>query len=140
MSRTKLWVGLALLFGAGVVTGVVGTSFYEEAQRTSRAERGPAAQHERIMKRLTQELSLTPQQRSELEPVVMRAHTAILGLRFAHQAEIEEILAKGMADIKAKLSREQQLALDNMYAGLERRWQVSRSYLEAQKRGTAPQP
>jgi hypothetical protein len=139
MSRAKLWVGLAVLFGAGVATGIVGSSFYDEAMRASRGERGPAAQHERIMKRLTQELSLTPQQRSEIEPVVTRAHTAILELRFAHQAEIEDILAKGMVDIKAKLSPEQQSALDNMYAGLQRRWRVSRSYLEAQKRSPAPQ-
>jgi hypothetical protein len=103
-------------------------------ERTHRGERGPAAQHERIMKRLTHELSLTPQQQTDIEPIVSRAHVAILELRFAHQAEIEQILAKGMAELKEKLSSAQQPELDRMYRGLQQRWQVSREYLDAQKK------
>ncbi len=86
-----------------------------------------------MMKRLTQELSLTAEQQTEIEPIVTRAHVALLEVRFAHQTEIEQILARGMTDIKTKLSPTQQSELDRMYKGLERRWQVSRDYLEAQK-------
>ena len=39
-----------------------------------------------------------------------------------------------MADLKTKLSPSQQPQLDRMYQGLERRWQNSRAYLDAQKR------
>lgn len=132
MSRLKLWAGLILLFGAGVLTGVVG--LYVDSERTHRIDRGPVAQHERIMKRLTQELSLTEQQQSEIAPIVTRAHVAILELRFSHQAEVEQILAKGMAELKEKLSSVQQSELDKMYAGLQQRWQASRDYLEAKKK------
>lgn len=135
MSRLKLWVGLIVLFGAGVATGSIGTSLYTDAERVHRGERGPAAQHERIMKRLTQGLSLTAQQQLEIEPIVSRAHVAILELRFSHQGEIERILSKGMAEIKERLSPEQQAELDKMYGGLQQRWQLSRDYLEAQKNG-----
>jgi hypothetical protein len=131
----KLWVGLVILFGAGVLTGVVG--LYIDSERTHRAdrERGPVAQHERIMKRLTQELSLSTQQQAEIEPIVTRAHLAILELRFSHQAEVEQILATGMAELKEKLSPTQQSELDKMYAGLQQRWHNSRNYLEAKKKG-----
>lgn len=135
MSRLKLWVGLIVLFGAGVATGSIGTSLYTDAERVHRGERGPAAQHERIMKRLTQGLSLTAQQQLEIEPIVSRAHVAILELRFSHQGEIERILSKGMAEIKERLAPEQQAELDKMYGGLQQRWQLSRDYLEAQKNG-----
>lgn len=135
MSQLKLWVGLIVLFGAGVATGSIGTSLYTDAERVHRGERGPAAQHERIMKRLTQGLSLTAQQQLEIEPIVSRAHVAILELRFSHQGEIERILSKGMAEIKERLSPEQQAELDKMYGGLQQRWQLSRDYLEAQKNG-----
>lgn len=135
MSRLKLWVGLIVLFGAGVATGSIGTSLYTDAERVHRGERGPVAQHERIMKRLTQGLSLTAQQQLEIEPIVSRAHVAILELRFSHQGEIERILSKGMAEIKERLSPEQQAELDKMYGGLQQRWQLSRDYLEAQKNG-----
>ena len=134
MSRLRLWVGLIVLFGAGALTGIVATCLFMDFERTHRGERGPAAQHERIMKRLTQELSLTPQQQTEIEPIVSRAHVAILELRFSHQAEIEQILATGMAALKEKLSATQQPELDRMYKGLQQRWQVSREYLDAQKK------
>jgi hypothetical protein len=135
MSRLKLWAGLTVLFGAGVLTGVVGTCLYHDAERAHRGERGPAAQHERIMKRLTTELSLTAQQQADIEPIVRRAHVAILELRFVHQPEVEQILARGMVELKEKLSPEQQARLDGMYARLEERWQKSRDYLnEARKR------
>lgn len=132
-SRRKLWAGLVILFGAGALTGIVAGYVYSHAERTTRSEQGPAAHHERIMKRLTQDLSLTEQQQTEIEPIVTRAHVAVLELRFAHQAEVEQILAKGMTEIKTKLSASQQTGLDKMYKELEQRWQASRHYLAAQK-------
>jgi uncharacterized coiled-coil protein SlyX len=82
------------------------------------------------MKRLTQELSLTPAQQADIEPMVSRAHVEILELRFSHQPEVEQALAKGVAEIKTKLSAEQQAKLDELYTKLQRRWQVSRDYLQ----------
>ena len=138
MSRFKLWVGLIVLFGAGVLTGILGARLYIDAERMPRGDRGPAARHERIMKRLTQELSLTAQQQTEIDPIVTWAHVTILELRFSHQGEIEDILAKGMTDIKAKLSSAQQAELDRMYAELQQRWQTSRDYLAAKKKDVMP--
>jgi hypothetical protein len=137
MSRAKLWVGLIVLFGAGLLSGIAGTYFYHAYEREHRGERGPAAQHELIMKRLTHELALTAEQRADIEPIVTRAHVAILELRFAHQAEIEDILTRGMADLKAKLSSEQQTRLDGMYARLQQRWKKSREYLDKSKKSLA---
>jgi hypothetical protein len=136
-SRLKLWGGLIVLFCAGALSGVVVDSLFLCGERTSRGDYGPSAHHERIMKRLTQDLSLTVQQQAEIDPIVTRAHVALLELRFAHQAEVEQILARGMAELSAKLSPAQQPELDRMYKGLERRWRVSRDYLEAEKRKLA---
>ena len=132
-SRRKLWAGLIILFGAGTLTGIVAGYVYSHTERTTRSEHGPAAHHERIMKRITQDLSLTEQQQAEIEPIVTRAHVAVLELRFAHQAEVEQILAKGMTEIKTKLSASQQPGLDKLYQELEQRWQASRHYLATQK-------
>ena len=137
MSRFKLWTGLILLFGAGALSGIMATVLLHDLDRTPRGERGPAAQHERIVKRLTQELSLTAEQRAAIEPIVTRAHVAILELRFAHQADIERILSQGMAELKEKLSAAQQSELDNMYARLQERWRNSRSYLDQKKKEAA---
>jgi hypothetical protein len=134
MSRGAVIGGLVVLFVAGVLCGVAGTSFYHMYERDQRAERGASAQHDRIMTRLTQELALTADQRTDIEPIVTRAHVAILELRFAHQAEIEAILMNGMAALKTKLSPEQQTRLEAMYERLQRRWARSRDYLESAKK------
>ena len=132
-SRLKLWGGLIVLFCAGALGGAVAGSMFLHAEPTgSRGEHGPAAHHDRMMKRLTEGLSLTAQQQAEIEPIVSRAHVALLELRFAHQVEVEQILTRGMVDLKTKLSPAQQPELDRMYQGLEGRWQASRDYLEAQ--------
>src|SRR4051812_40037991 len=130
MTPGKLWSALAVLFCAGTLTGIAGTTLYHQYEQEQRWGRGPSAKHERIMKRLTQELSLTPTQQVDIEPIVSRAHVEILQLRFLHQPEVEQALTKGVAEIKTKLSAEQQAKLDELYAKLQRRWQVSRDYLQ----------
>lgn len=137
MSRGKVAAGLMILFIAGVLSGIAGTLIYHQYEREHRGEGGPAAQHDRIMNRLTHELALTDEQQAAIEPIVTRTHVAILELRFAHQAELETILTNGMADLKAKLSPEQQTHLDEMYARLKQRWTKSRDYLEQTKRKLA---
>lgn len=134
MSRGTVTGGLVVLFVAGVLCGIAGTSFYHTYEREQRGERGAAAQHERIMTRLTQELALTTEQRADIEPIVTRTHVAILEIRFAHQAEIESVLIGGMAALKAKLSPDQQTRLEAMYARLQRQWTKSRNYLEETKK------
>ncbi len=134
MSRVKVIAGLVVLFVAGLLSGIVGTCFYHNYERQHRGERGPAAQHERLMKRLTHELALSAEQQADIDPIITRAHVAILELRFAHQAEVEDILAKGLTDAKAKLTPEQQTRLDEMYARLQQRWLKSREYLDQTKK------
>lgn len=130
MVSGKLWGGLVVLFLAGALMGIAGTTLYHQYEQEHRWERGPAAKHERIMKRLTHELALTPAQQADIEPMISRTHVEILQLRFAHQPEVEQALTQGMTEIKTKLSVEQQEKLDGLYAKLQRRWQISRDYLQ----------
>jgi hypothetical protein len=129
MTPGKLWGGLVVLFFAGALTGIAGATLYHQYEQEYRWERGPAAKHERIMKRLTHDLALTPPQQADIEPIVRRTHVEILRLRFLLQPEVEQALLQGMAEIKTKLSVEQQEELDELYIKLQRRWQVSREYL-----------
>ena len=130
MSRITLWSGLIVLFLAGALTGVGGTSLYYQYEDEHRWDKGPAGRQERIMKRLTQELSLAPSQQAEIEPIVKRAHLEILRVRVQHQPDVDRILSLGMEDLKAKLSPEQQTKLDRLHDKLERRWQLNRDYLQ----------
>ncbi len=131
MARGKLWGGLIILFLAGILTGIVGTCFYHRYEQQHRGEGGPAARQERLMKYLTQELSLTAEQQADIQPIVKRTHLDILQLRLQHQPEVERIFAKGIVELKPRLSADQQTKLDGLYAKLQRRWQNSRDYLQA---------
>ncbi|MGH7229304.1 MAG: hypothetical protein ACREIH_08845, partial [Nitrospiraceae bacterium] len=68
-----------------------------------------------------------------IEPIVSRVHVEILQLRFQHQPEVEQVLARGIGELKIKLSPDQQAKLDGLYARLQRRWQVSHDYLQTHK-------
>ncbi|WHZ24660.1 MAG: hypothetical protein OJF47_003772 [Nitrospira sp.] len=130
LSRGTLWTGLFVLFLAGALTGAVGTTLYYQYEgKERRWERGPAARQERIMQRLTQELSLSPTQRAEIDPIVNRAHLDILRLRVQYQPDVDRILSLGMGEIKAKISPEQQVKLDLLYAQLQRRWRTNSEYV-----------
>jgi hypothetical protein len=131
MIRGRLWIGLIVLFLAGTLTGIGGTVLYQRYEQQHRWERGPAGTHARVMKRLTRELSLTSTQQAEIDPIVNRVQLEILQLRFQHQPNVERILTHGIADLKTKLSADQQVRLEALYAQLQRRWQVSRDYLQA---------
>lgn len=130
MTPGKLWGGLVVLFFAGALTGIAGATLYHQYEQERRWERGPAAKQERIMNRLVHDLALTPAQQADIEPIVSRTHVEILRLRFLLQPEVEQALTQGMAEMKTKLSTEQQEELDELYAKLQRRWQVSRDYLQ----------
>ena len=69
MISGKLWGGLVVLFFAGALTGIAGTTLYHQYEQEHRWERGPAAKYERIMKRLTHDLALTPAQQADIEPI-----------------------------------------------------------------------
>ena len=131
MTRGKLWGGLVILFVAGVLTGVVGTCIYHKYERDQRGARGPEQRQERIMKRLTHELTLTPAQQADIGPIVRRTHAEIMQLRYRHQPEAEQILEHGVAEMKTKLSPDQQAKLDEVHARLLKRWQTSKAYLDS---------
>ena len=108
MAPGNCGVDSCVLFCAGALMGIAGTTLYHQYEQEHQWERGPAAKHERIMKRLTHELALTPAQQADIEPIISRTHVEILQLRFSHQPEVEQALTQGMAEIKTKLSAEQQ--------------------------------
>lgn len=136
MSRTGLWIGLSVLFFAGALMGAGGTALYYQYEDEHRWERGPGARQERIMKRLTQELTLSSTQQAELEPIVARAHLELLRLRVQHQPDVDRVLDLGMQELKVKLSSEQQAKLDGLHAQLQQRWRMTRDYVrQAQDAG-----
>jgi hypothetical protein len=64
---------------------------------------------DRMMKRLTEGLSLTAQQQAEIEPIVARA-CGPAGARFAHQVEVEQILTRAWSTSRPSSRRPNSLS------------------------------
>ena len=138
MTQQRLWIGLVVLFLAGIVTGVAGTTFYWQYEREHQSDQGPVAKQERLMRKLIHDLSLDQAQEAAIKPIVERTYKNLLRLRFHHQPEVEQLLTQGMADMKAALSPEQQTKLDGLYARLRGRWDKSREFMSAPDQGARP--
>jgi hypothetical protein len=138
MTQQKLWIGLIVLFLAGIVTGAAGTTLYWQHEQDRRSEQGPAAKQERLMKKLVHDLSLDQAQQEAIKPIIDRTHKDLLRLRFHHQPEVERILIQGMTDMKASLSPEQQAKLDGLYDRLRDRWNQSRDFVSVEDGSAQP--
>jgi hypothetical protein len=138
MTQQKVWIGLIVLFLAGILTGSVGTALYWQFEQDHQADQGPAGRQDRIMKKLIHELSLDGAQQAAIKPIVEQTHKDLLRLRLRHQPEIEQLLAHSMANMKTTLSPDQQKKLDGLYGRLQQRWDRSRRYVAASDGSAQP--
>jgi hypothetical protein len=93
MNKTKLSIGVFLVFLVGVLAGSLGMGMYLKHQM-KRFEPGghpPPVRHGFIMKRLSRELDLTDAQRVEIEKIVKDSEAKFFAIRKKFMPEIEEI-------------------------------------------------
>lgn len=82
MNRTlKLSLLCAGIFAAGAASGVLGTMRYNEMRRDSRRPPNPEAFNNAQMRRLTEGLDLTAEQREKLQPILTQAGEELRKLR-----------------------------------------------------------
>jgi hypothetical protein len=125
----RIWTAVAVVFLCGAVVGVAVTKAYDNFQQQKKWERGLAGLKPRVMKHLTTELRLTPEQRSEIEAIVTQTEKALLQLRMAQQPRVDSIVAHTIDSVKSKLTPQQQNKLDELYGQLQRRWDADRVYV-----------
>ena len=116
MNKTKLSIGVFLVFLVGVFAGSLGMGMYLKHQM-KRFEPGvppPPVRHGFIMKRLSRELDLTETQRVEIEKIVKDSEAKFSAIRNQFMPEIEEIADQSFAAIKEKLNADQQTKLEGI--------------------------
>ena len=116
MNKTKLSIGVFLVFLVGVFAGSLGMGMYLKHQM-KRFEPGvppPPVRHGFIMKRLSRELDLTQAQRVEIEKIVKDSGAKFFAIRNQFMPEIEEIAEKSFAAMKKKLNADQQKKLERI--------------------------
>ena len=137
-SRRRIWGGLTVVFLCGVVVGMVGANIYRDLQQQQRWQQGLASLKPRVMRTLTDELSLTPEQQRAVLAIVSQAERDLLELRVAQQPLVDEIMARAAGRVKTAVTPDQHAKLDDLYRKLQARWAADRDYLKTLPPVTTP--
>jgi len=118
MVKIKFVAGISLVFLLGALAGALGTGFYFKGHVEKFLEGGPPK--EKIMRRLTKTLELTPGQQEKIEPILAEAHRSLLDLRQKSFPEMRRIREESFALIKKELNPDQQKKLEDLKSRLKK--------------------
>jgi hypothetical protein len=134
----RIWGGVLVVFVCGLLVGTVATSAYYNYERQHRWEQGLAGMKPRVMKHLTRELHLSEDQRQAVDVIVSQVEVQLLQLRLAQQPHVDDLLKRTIEALKAKLTPEQQIQLDEQFKNLQKRWASDRAYVQQLQSATHP--
>ena len=118
--RWKLISGLLLVFVLGILVGSLGTGFYLQ-HRLAPLMKEPRARKTFIMKRLSQELNLTSDQKTKIDPIVEQMIEKRREYYLKNRPEIKRIMDQGFAQIREELNEDQKKKLDGLREKFHRR-------------------
>ena len=120
MKRWKLISGLLLVFVLGILAGAFGTRIYLK-DRFAHLRKDPKARQAFIMRKLSKELELTPDQKIKIEKIVEQLGEKRREFFLKNRPEIKKIMDEGFLQIKKELDDDQQKKLDELREEFEKR-------------------
>ena len=133
-SRVKGALLLILAFILGAAAGALGFGIYQARSGWGGPPRGARFQ-EFMLRRLTSELGLRPDQREQVEAILRETGEEFARLREEVRPRFREILARSRQRIKATLDAGQQAKFDVLAQEWERRAERWRGRSQAEGRG-----
>ena len=122
MNKTKLTVGIVLIFLLGALTGVLAGQLYQRGDRLGHPpkHRSAAERTEFILERLTDDLDLSPTQVAEIRPIVEKSEKDVSAILDRVDPDLRKIHEQGFEGIRAKLEPDQQRKFDEFRERIER--------------------
>src|SRR3954468_13764685 len=109
--KTRFTIALALVFLAGLATGVFGGAWHA---RHAFAGRHGERMGDRMREHLRRELNLTPEQVQEVNPIVETMAKQLQEIRAESGRRVSETIAQSHEQIAAHLTPEQQAELQRL--------------------------
>ena len=131
MKQWKTWLVIVSVFLSGIVLGSAGTGFYMKHRIGGLFHQGLPAVRKVVMKKLTSELNLTQDQQDEAMEIVEETQFKLLQLRLQYQPQMDKIIEAGIAELKLKLTADQQKKLDALYEKIKKRRNINRGAPQA---------
>lgn len=122
MKKWKLWMGILLIFLAGICIGGFGTGLYIRHTVLSTLNGGSPVIAERISKRLARRLDLSSAQQTVTGKILRETQFRLQQLRRQHLPEAELIITDGIGQINKELTPQQQEKLQALYNRFKERW------------------
>jgi hypothetical protein len=118
--KWKLITGVLLVFVLGILAGSLGTEFYLK-HRLAPFIKEPRARPAFIMKRLSRELNLSPDQKSKIQAIVEQMMEKRREYYLKNRPEIQKIMDEGFSQIREELNQAQKEKLDALREKYQRR-------------------
>jgi hypothetical protein len=143
MKSPKLWIGLLVVFLAGLLSGVIISGLVLRHKVRGIIDGGPLVVREMLLQRLSSELKLNAEQLEQIAPIINQAHEELLKLRLRNQPEIGVIVNEALGSMLVILTPEQAQHLEEMHARFKERWEIpslAGPTAEPEPRGPLPSP
>jgi len=128
--KTRIWIGVVLLFISGMAVGFFGSGLLIKRQVREFVDRGPAHVNSRIVYRLLEDMDITEAQRAEIDSIVARTTPRMRRLSTEFADSMETLVTSQFDGIKAVLG-------DDKASILEKRIEENRDRI---KRGRGGPP
>jgi len=116
--KAALWVGFVFLLGAAL-GGELGNVFGVHARNVPPPQLTEGEKRAQKVQRLTQELSLAPDQQKEVEAIIASVQAQYKAIRQSTEPQIDEARQKGREQIRAILTPEQKPKFEDFLRRLD---------------------
>ena len=114
-----IWIGVALIFVFGIVTGVLGSVFYVHHRVGRLHSRGPRAFEHVALELLDWRLDLDEAQEARIGEILGEVHVRLLDFKTEHSDEIDAIVDSGLTRIEETLNEDQRAEWAHLRARIE---------------------
>lgn len=104
MSKTKIYLGVFLIFLFGALVGALGTDLYIEQKISRFKTRDPLKREQAYLKLLTKRLGLTERQQMEIGRIMEESRYEMLGLKEKYEPQLEAVHNRRLDRIEERLN------------------------------------
>ncbi len=119
MTRFRLWTGLILVLILGALSGSLGTGLYYKKRIERFSEYGHTARSHLLMKRLSEELNLTEEQKAGIEATIDQFLSKLSSIKRKIDPELENLRDHTFGEIRTILTDGQKKEFDALRARLK---------------------
>ncbi len=121
MSKTKLVIGLLLVFILGALCGALGMGFYVKHQADSFVDRKPGKRADFFFERLSSQLDLTEEQKPRIKEIMRDMEESMRAFRERNFPELQKTFEHHQQLILQELTEEQRKKFDALHKRMGRR-------------------